>query len=798
MKNISIGLLIVALATLMLELTLIRVFDVIWYANMAYMVITLAMFCFGLAGVYVSLKPAFLKVEPRQFLSVLSFLFGLFALAALPAINLLPFDFKLLHTDPFQGIALFFVMYFCLGVPFFLSGLVFTILFSCYSKKIQMLYFWDLVGAAIGCVILIPFLPKIGPGGLLFMVCALSMLASSVFSEKRNWKVIMLVGAVIIICIPFFKDGYFEFKDHMHKRGVRAAKASGTVEKTYWDPVSKIDVIDQRKSKRKHIAYDGGTQSSFIYRFYGRYKELRDAMPRLTWKHFGGQNVYISHYFKRDSDQKVLVIGSAAGQETKAALMYNASLVDTIELVAYVVKLGKEDYAEFNGNIFNHPNVNAMVGEGRSYLRSTDKKYDIIQMFSNHTSSSIAAGTGAMATTYLQTKEAYKEYFSHLTEDGILHINHHVYPRMITTAALAWKEMGRSDFRDHVMVFQATGHVADTLPTMMIKMKKWTQEDVDDLDNFVKGNVAMVENPMDHKNSFLSDEFYSGTMSKETLSKVEYYIRGATDDRPYFNFIRKKVVKKFTDAPNNFMTIPTSIILNSRLKRSFFPKDTIHLFITSFASLVFACVFIFVPLGYSQSGKEKWSNKKLSLIYFSCLGAGFIIFELVFIQIFMKLIGYPLYTYSSVVFAILFSAGVGSYASGKMDIDPNKRWFIPFIGVLLTGITLIMTHQSIFDVYLQSAQGVRVAVAMLMIFPLGFFLGMLFPLGILTIKNEPSGAVAWAWAMNGLFTVIGGILSVLLSIFYGFKATMGVALVIYILAFFVFKGMRKNYIPIAN
>ena len=55
-------------------------------------------------------------------------------------------------------------------------------------------------------------------------------------------------------------------------------------------------------------------------------------------------------------------------------------------------------------------------------------------MFSNHTSSSIAAGTGAMATTYLQTAEAYKEYFSHLKDDGILHINHHIYPKMVATA----------------------------------------------------------------------------------------------------------------------------------------------------------------------------------------------------------------------------------------------------------------------------------------------------------------------------------------------------------------------------
>jgi len=798
MKNVSAGLLLTALATLMLELTLIRVFDVIWYANMSYMVITLAMFCFGLAGVYVSLKPRVSQKNPRRLLSILSFCFGLTALVILPAINLLPFDFNLLYTHPLRGSAYFLVMYLFLGMPFFFSGLVFTILFSCYSKKIQFLYFWDLVGAAIGCVMLIPFLPKIGPGGLLFMICGLCMLASSIFSENRKWSLFILSIGVLIACIPFFKDGYFEFKDHIHKRGVMAAKAEGTVEITYWDPVSKIDVIDQKRHNRKHVAYDGGTQSSFIFPFSGDFKKLRESMPADTMNNFGGQNVLVSHYIKRDTNQKVLIIGSAAGQETKAALMYGASHVDAVELVGFVVKIGKENYAEYNGNIFNHPNVNAIVGEGRSFLRSTQEKYDIIQMFSNHTSSSIAAGTGAMATTYLQTKEAYLEYFSHLKNDGILHINHHIYPKMITTAALAWKEMGKKDFRDHVIVFQAKGKVTDTLPTLLIKMTKWEKDEVDKLRDFFQGNIGMVEDPIYPENSFLSDEFYSGSMSDETLDKVEYYVQGSTDDRPYFNFIRKKINKKFSSKPTNFMTYSTAAILNKRLKRSFFPRDTIHLFVTSIASLFFALVFIFIPLLFSKTGREKWDNKRSSLLYFSCLGAGFIIFELVFIQIFMKLIGYPLYTYSSVVFAMLLAAGTGSYCSGKLGVSPVKYWFVPFVGIVLTGILLIFSHHSIFNFFLQSSQSVRIIVAVIMIFPLGFLLGMPFPLGILAIDKEPSGAIAWAWAMNGLFTVIGGIMSVLLSIFLGFKITMAVALIIYLAALYIFAGMRKNYIKAAQ
>ena len=116
--------------------------------------------------------------------------------------------------------------------------------------------------------------------------------------------------------------------------------------------------------------------------------------------------------------------------------------------------------------------MHVRAGEGRSFLHHSHRTYDIIQIYSNHTSSSVAQGTGALAPAYLQTAEAYQQYFSHLTADGVLHINHYTYPRMITTAALAWKRMGRTDFARHVAVYVSPLEL--TLPTLLIKNRPWT------------------------------------------------------------------------------------------------------------------------------------------------------------------------------------------------------------------------------------------------------------------------------------------------------------------------------------
>lgn len=125
------------MTTLMLELNLVRVFDVIWYSNMAYMVITLAMFCFGLSGIYSSLRPLSESLDVRTYLARLSMLFAFFSLAILPALNWIPFDFNLLYASWFKGSVLFIIMYLFLIIPFFLAGLIFTTVFSHYSSKIQ-------------------------------------------------------------------------------------------------------------------------------------------------------------------------------------------------------------------------------------------------------------------------------------------------------------------------------------------------------------------------------------------------------------------------------------------------------------------------------------------------------------------------------------------------------------------------------------------------------------------------------------------------------------------------------------
>jgi hypothetical protein len=262
-----------------------------------------------------------------------------------------------------------------------------------------------------------------------------------------------------------------------------------------------------------------------------------------------------------------------------------------------------------------------------------------------------------------------------------------------------------------------------------------------------------------------------------------------TDDNPYFNVLRKSWAPVKAD-PAKFISEAMTIIPNAQLRKGFIPMDQVHIVGVAIVSILFMCMFVFVPLRYSAVGRQEDSKAIPVLVYFSCLGCGFIIIELVFIQKFMQLIGSPLYTYSTVIFALLFSCGLGSLASSRVAPLGTWRWRVPFAAIVGLGILLTVIEAAAFRFGLGFPLAGRMLVATLLIFPVGFFLGMPFPLGVLAIVRRPRGAVAWAWGMNGAFTVIGGVLSIVLSVMFGFTVTFYVAIAIYLLAALVYPGLE--------
>jgi len=908
--SLRFGIAIIAFSTLVLELALVRVFDVILTPTMGYAVITATVFALGLGGIYLYIFPIsrerVLRLLPAFYIG-----FAASAILVLPLLNVLPFDLQLRGHSLTYHMAAWLGMYAVLTVPFFIAGVIISVLLTHYSEYVYSLYFADLLGAGLGCAILIPLISPYGPAGIQFVAAGVALLGATLLSHRRWVKILLLGVAALLVAVPALKDEYFEYRGHANKRGVDEWRASGLRDYVRWDPVSKLEVF-RASPNAYNFAIDGGQQGSWLQRFDG---DLDMPRTKIETDFFGINSAV--HYFVHGREPEVLVIGAAVGSETRAAVLFGARHVDAIELVGEMVDAAKTRYAEFSGDIFNHPTVNYRVGEGRTFLRRSNKKYDVIQMFSNHTSSSIADGSGAMAAAYLQTVEAYQEYFSHLKPDGVIQINHHIYPRMLTTAGQAWRRMGWQEFSRHVLVIERW--IARTLPTMLIKMTPWTEQEIDrvvaylnrspvptlglpgdarpsariyrahpftttiqarrrNLDRLAiwvgtygqqglsydvrvsihdphgallhRGSITGAEfldnRPVDYRfpaitntpgallkivmetlnedygkgfsvwltgpgepiietrgeptahvvafdpihpdDNLIPSRFLEGSFPYDLAAAASFDLTPVTDDNPYFAMLRKHRGYAIP-ASSQYLDHGTAYFLNLQQQR-FLPSDWFILFLVGSISLIFSVVFIFIPLFFSHHGRARWTGMGWYLAYFACLGAGFIIIELVFVQLFKKLIGFPTHTYVTVIFSLLVSAGLGSLLAGRWRVADAGRWRFLFTGILLIGALFLMVYSALFHVFLAYPLAARILVAVCVLFPIGLLLGMPLPLAVRLLGEvEPQG-IPWAWGMNGFFTVFGGFLSVVLSYWFGFQTTLALGLAAYAAAFFCFSRIR--------
>jgi len=903
---------------------MIRVMEVILAPNTGYMALTSAMFALGLGGIYLYLFP-FNAANISKYLGRLSIAFAISAPLVILVFNTLPFGFEINQQNLLTQILCWFGMYVALIAPFFAAGLSLALIFQTYSKSIHRLYFYDLVAAGCACLILIPLLPAYGPGGMVFVASGASIVAFLCFYQPaRSVVAVFSIISVAMFSIPLMVDDYIEFKGHANKRNNDRYIEEGKRVFVKWDPVSKIDVLHVQPNSLL-FSIDGGTQGSWLSRFDGDFTQFDRAREKRPDKYFFGRNSIV-HYLAdaQGIEPEVLAIGSAAGSDVKAAIAFGAKHVDAVELVGTIISAERNEFKEFGGGVYNHPKVTAIAGEGRSFLRSTDKRYDIIQMFSNHSTSSITQGATASGVAYLQTIEAYQEYFEHLKKNGVIQINHHIYPRMLTTAAQAWNKSGRSKFWKHALVVEP--RIPDTLPTFMIKMQPWTSQEIEtilsyinrqkshEIDrpiskspshriygnnvfetsvvsrgpriegiqilvgtygqnglgydvtvelldsgrrllrrgvikgkritdnnlmtlefseisdvlgqefiirvsatqaiesnsfsvwmsadqraslNFVPGIVVSSHlvgfHPIDYSKNVVSNELLVSPFPYEKAKDIPWDITPVSDYSPYFSMIRKQL-KPIAATKENVIDRNTADLLNRQMQGGY-PKDWIHLIVVAIVSVVFSLLFIAIPLLRTNIRHSAWSGMSRDITYFACLGMGFIMIEVVFIQIFHKLIGFPTHTFILVISTMLLSAGLGSMYSQKFLRLVNYRPQLVFVIIVLYGFTFILSFEYLFYYFLGFSLPVRLLFGAIMIAPLAFFMGMPFPIGVLSLSESNQAAISWAWALNGFFTVLGGYLAIVVSIFSSFTVVLSIAMFVYGCALLVVRRSLPDQQP---
>ena len=208
--------------------------------------------------------------------------------------------------------------------------------------------------------------------------------------------------------------------------------------------------------------------------------------------------------------------------------------------------------------------------------------------------------------------------------------------------------------------------------------------------------------------------------------------------------------------------------------------------------LLISVLVILLPLWrFSSKGLQV---KKIFpfLFYFSGLGLGFIIIEIVMIQMFSLLLGEPVYSFAIVLSALLLFTGAGAFVSGKFKMNP----FLTLRTSIITLSALLLVASLFLPAFLRQAivlsMTARIILAIILIMPLGILLGIPFPTGIDIIAKQAPPLIPWAWGVNGFFTVIGSVVAIILSMMIGFQAVLWIAISIYLISMLVITGMLRS------
>jgi hypothetical protein len=249
-----------------------------------------------------------------------------------------------------------------------------------------------------------------------------------------------------------------------------------------------------------------------------------------------------------------------------------------------------------------------------------------------------------------------------------------------------------------------------------------------------------------------------------------YDVRPVTDDAPFFwHFVR------FRSALNMNRL---SIIAGHESGIG----ERLQMLLLAIAG-VLAAVFLFAPFLLRRAIWRELPHKGLAAVYFAALGTGFMFLEVSLIQRLTLFLGYPTYSLTVTLFAVLTSTGLGSLLSARLGAPTGRLlgWLALALTVLVAFYAFGLT--ALVQTFVGAPLPLRVVLAAAVLTPLGLCLGVFMPLGLRTVSATSRYGqeyVAWAWAINGFFSVLSSLFSTILSMVVGFTAVLWIALAIYL------------------
>jgi predicted membrane-bound spermidine synthase len=755
------------------------------YYHFAFLAISIALFGLSASGVFAYLFRRRLDTYPTaRLLGWQSMVYAACTIVSLFVLVRLRVG---LNYSP-RNLALMLAIYTLAALPFFTGGLVITLAISRLSSRINAVYAADLIGAAAGCVILIPLLNWLGAPGVVLMAAAFSIAAALLFVSPGDRLGVGAAGA-LMIAVPLAGQltgvATFDVTDTKGHQGDRVLFSK-------WNSFSRIGVYEREHGdwslspaykgalpETRFMDIDSAASTPILHvrpdmsdADYLRY-ELTALAYHLKEQTAGGRREQPTRLQAPGSILQppqsgftALVIGPGGGRDLVSALVFGAAHVEGVEINPIIADdVMRDRFSEYSGRIYDHPRVHITVDDGRSFVRRTPDRYDVIQASLVDTWAATAAGAYTLTENTLYTVEAFNDYLDHLTDVGVLSITRWVFDglRLVSLAQAACEARGW-DARSRIAIVQH-----ERVATFLLKKSPFTGSEIAILQDtadrlgfkvlYVPGTETSPDWPIESGVEGVGGEDYAKLITAANPAAFyESYsqdIRPTTDDRPFF-FHTTKLRDQFQVAFGRTML---------------FGNGLSALLTLMGISLGLVVLFVLGPLvvtgGGASRGWPAW------LLYFGALGAGFMLIEVAVLQRFVLLLGHPVYSLTVTLFSLLLGTGLGAALSRTIPDDRIVRTTaIALAGIVAAGLLCLIGITPLISWAIPFTRPARIALAVTVIVPLGMLMGIPMPAGIRLLRAQAPEMVTWAWGMNGALSVVGATLAIFIAMNWGFQVTL--------------------------
>ena len=749
-------------SALLLELALTRLFSVVLFYHFAFLAISIALLGLGAGGVFAHLRKEWLgRWGTRSVAAAASALSAIVIPVVLEIVLHVPVSLGLSWRN-FFGLT---AIYACSAVPFFLTGLQFSVVFARESSRIPRLYAADLSGGALACVGVVPLLNWIGGPNAILFAALVSAIAAVVWSPTpRGRKETLALSAILLAGITVNLSG--RWIDIVLAKGIHRHN----VEFARWNAISRVEV-DRDKTGGKVIVIDADA-NTYIMNADLKHWEGSEWQDKLMEAPPAVVNVL-------RPKGSYAIIGPGGGVDVLRAVANGSPNVTGIEINPIIANtIMRERYADFAYHLYQRPEVHMHVGDGRSFIRNAAEQYDVVQMTLVDTWASTAAGAFALSENSLYTTQAFSEYFEHLKPDGIIAVTRWEFRqprealRVVSVAMEALHQMGVADTSHNFIVVSDGELNEDGIPVAVLAKKSaFTPQEEETVRQHLQDHppLKLLYSPSEKGvNAFA--QLIQSNDPQVFSAGYAYNVTPVTDNAPFFFFTLK--AGRLLSPHSNSSAMDWKVNLGVAV-----------LGMLLILSVLAVLAFLVLPLLLTGGARPHATS---ALFYFVAVGLGYIMVEVTFIQRFVLFLGHPTYALTVVVFLMLLSSGVGSLTCSNWFPDGRRVW-LPLTLIVFALLVYVAVLPVILDRLVGVAFAGKLVISGMLLVPLGFAMGMPFPtglraLGAVTHEGPGGNSIEWAWAMNAASSVLGSVLAIVIAIQFGLNVTLSCGAAAYLLA----------------